>query len=355
MPIENEAPPPSMADSINAAIETVEQAPAPITPTQETTTPAETTSTPAPAEGRDRFGKFTPKKTNDEAPTSAPASSSEPAAKATSATAVPAPGAVPAAANPPAADAANAAPQSWTGEAKAKWDALDPQVKGEIQRREREISVGLQRAAETRRFGDSVMQEFAPYAEILSKEGATPQAAIRALLETSYTLRFGSQQHKQALFLSLAQQYGIDLTQQVDPAKARLEWELDSRKHGDLRNEAQQREAVQRDVQQELEAFVAVPGHEHYASVRTVMAGLMGAGTATTLQDAYDQACWANPTIRASLQQSADLARVAAQGKNRNALGTVTGAPGAVNGGAPAVDVKNLRATIESQFGGGRV
>jgi hypothetical protein len=357
MPPEENAAPPSIADSLAAAIDTVESkdtAPAAEGSPVAETPPAKPDAAPdkPPVEGRDRAGRFVPKK--DAPPPDAPASDAAPTKAAPAAT-VPVSGAVPAKADTPAAGPADGAPQSWKDDVKAKWEGLDPQVKSEIARREREITVGLQRAAETRKFGDSVMQEFAPYAEILSKEGASPQAAIRALLETSYTLRYGSQEHKHALFMSLAEQYGIDLTKPVDPEKARLQWEIDSRKHEDLRGGAQQQANIQREVQQELEAFIEAPGHEHYATVRTTMAGLLQSGTAKDLQDAYDQACWANPTLRAAMQQADALKRAAEQGKNRNALATVTGAPGAVSTGAPAVDVKSLRSVIESQFGGGRV
>jgi hypothetical protein len=221
--------------------------------------------------------------------------------------------------------------------------------------------MGMQRAADVRKFGDSVMQEFAPYAKILSDEGATPQAAVRALLETSYTLRFGSPEHRHALFASLASQYGIDLNRivqgQIDPEKARLQWELDSRQVHDARAQTEQQGALQNDVMNELQTFIHTPGHEHYEAVRQVMAGLMQTGVTTTLQDAYDRACWADPTVRAALQLAENTRRAQDQSRNRNALLSVNGAPGAVNGVGPAVDATNMRALIESQFSGsaGRV
>jgi hypothetical protein len=260
---------------------------------------------------------------------------------------------------PPAAQApvpADAAPATWTPAAKEKWATLDPALKGEIAKREREIAVGMSKASEIRQFGDSLAQEFAPYAKILADEGATPQAAIRALLETSYTLRFGSPEHKHALFMSLAQQYGIDLSRQIDPEKARLQWELDSRQVNDARNAAAQQDQLQRSVNTELEQFINAPGHEHYDTVRTAMAGLMQTGVVQTLQDAYDRACWADPTVRTALQLAENTRRAAEQQKNRNALGAVSGAPGSISTGGGA-DASNLRGFPEAQFAGsaGRV
>jgi hypothetical protein len=256
------------------------------------------------------------------------------------------------------APAADIAPPAWKDDVKAMWGKLDPSVKAEITRREREITVGLQRAGDARRFGDSIMGEFAPYAEILQQEGATPQAAIRALLETSYTLRYGSPEHKQALFMSLAQQYGIDLKKQIDPERARLEWERDSRNINDARAGTQQQVRLQQEVQTELEQFIQAPGHEYYERVRPVMAGLLTTNAATNLQEAYDRACWSDPQVRAALQQAENLRRAQDQGKNRNALAAVNGAPGSVAAASTAgTDPSKLREFLEAQFAspGGRV
>lgn len=361
MPPEENTPP-SISDSLNATIDAMEQsapstpdtAATPVAPAPAEAAPDTAASAPAPQDkgtGRDASGRFL-KKAPDADAAAVPKGTDAPAAPDAPRVAEGAPtdGKV---ATPAVVPGADDAPTSWTPDAKAKWSALDPQVRGEIQRREKEIATGLQRAAEARKFGDSVMQEFAPYAEILSKEGATPQAAVRALLEASYTLRFGSPEHKHALFMSMAQQYGIDLGKQVDPEKARLEWELDSRKHNDMRGAATAQEQLAREVQGELEQFVAAPGHEHYDAVRPAMAGMLQSGAAKDLQDAYDQACWANPNIRASMQLAESTKRVADQAKNRNALGAVQGAPGAIATGSALPDPSNMRGFIEAQFAPG--
>lgn len=350
MPAEANAPP-SMSDSLSAAIETVEQQetpapadPAPVGETAQAETAAEPSpAAPSPDRPRGPDGKFLKR---DGSASPAPDAASSPAqdavppdAGAAHAVVAPAPAAVP----------ADTAPATWTPAAKEKWGTLDPTVKGEIARREKEIAQGMSKATEMRQFGDSVMAEFAPYAQLLAKEGATPQATIRTLMETIHTLRYGSPEHKQALFMSLADQYGIDVTKQIDPEKARLQWELDSRNVHDARMQAAQQDQLQRDVMGELETFVAAPGHEHYNAVRTVMAGMIQSGAAQSLQDAYDRACWADPTVRASLQMAENARRAQEQAKNRNALASVNGAPGAVHTGSGS-DPSNLRGFLEAQF-----
>jgi hypothetical protein len=344
-----------MSESLNDAIATVEQAEtasapdAPVAPAAAPPPAAPAEQAPAPqdrgAPQRGPDGKFLRRDATDSPPAAAP-HAVPPAAGANAPAAV-----------SPAAVAADAPPPAWTPAAKEKWAALDPSVKGEIARREREIEVGMSKATEVRRFGDSVMQEFAPYAQLLAKEGATPQGAIRSLLETVHTLRYGSPEHKHALFMSMAQQYGIDVTREIDPEKARLQWELDSRNVNDARAQSEAQHALQVDVQGELEEFIGTPGHEHYPTVRVAMAGLMQTGVATTLQDAYDRACWADPGVRAALQMAENARRVQDQAKNRNAMLTVNGAPGAVATGGPSLDPANLRGLLEAQFAGnsGRV
>lgn len=354
----------SVHDSISATIDAMEQSPAsapdapaaPVAPAQpkEAAAPAATPAAPQDkGTGRDAHGRFL-KKEGDAAPAAVPEGAVPTPATAPDAGKVaegaPVDGKV---ATPPVVPTTDDAPPSWTPELKEKWAGLDPALKGEIQRREREITAGLQRAAETRKFGDSVMQEFAPYAEILAKEGATPQAAMRALLETSYTLRYGSKEHKTALFQAMANQYGIDLNAQVDPEKANLQREIDNRRLEDARRGSMQQSNMQQEVAGELQAFVDAPGHEHYPTVRPIMAGMLGSGAATTLQEAYDRACWADPTIRASLQLAENTQRVAGQAKNRNALASVNGAPGAVATGSALPDASNLRGFLEAQFAPG--
>lgn len=253
----------------------------------------------------------------------------------------------------PAPTAAEAAPVAWKQEVKPLWDKLPPEVRAEVSRREKEISTGLHRAHGAVDFANTMMEEFRPYEQILRQEGASPQMALRTLLETAYTLRHGSSAHKHALFLSMAEQYGIDLKAQVSPELARAQWEADSLKHQQMRGQTGQEAQVVNEIQDELQQFSEAPGHEHYDAVRMHMAAMLSNGTAKDLQDAYDQAVWANPeTRKAAMEQQItqqNAQRAAAAGKNRNATLAVSGAPGSVSVDS-AVDPKNLRGVIEAAF-----
>jgi hypothetical protein len=335
---------PSMEDSINAAIESSAErvVASPLEPKVEVLTGKE----PTPA--KDALGRFTAKHKDDASPAVA--------ASPVDAAATPATPAPDAPVTPPTTPApeVDAAPSSWKDGVKTKWAELDPEVKAEIMRRERDISVGMQRAAETRKFGDSMYQEVAPYMELLKSEGATPQDAVRILLETAHTLRHGSPETKKALMLSMMEQYGIDFRQPFNPEVARLQWEVDSRRHNDVRAQAQQGVSQELAAKSEIEQFAAQPGHEHLDTLRPHMAALLQSGAATDLAAAYEQAAWANPQVRAQLLQKQDLEKQAALSKNRNAAASVRGSPGGVATSGIS-NPSNLRATLEEAFGGGRL
>ena len=333
MPPEEQVAAPSVEESLNAAIETV--------------APAETTEAAAPAAeaapGRVKdlsTGRFVGKQ-------DAPRTADTPGH-------IGAPAAPEAANRPPVAEEVPA-PASWKDNVKAKWATLDPEIRQEIQRRERDISVGLQRAAETRKFGDSILQEMAPYMDILNSEGATPQQAVKTLMETAYILRNGSPENKKHVFLQLMQQYGVDMRQGFNLEVARLQAQVDSMNHEQLRVNAQAQHGVLEQASNEVENFAAQSGREYLEVLRPHMVALLQSGQANSLEEAYDQSAWAHPQVRPLMVQQANLARQAELTRNRNAASSVTGAPGAVSTATSAGDGKNLRATLESAFAGGRV
>lgn len=335
MPLE--ATPPSVESSVAAAVEKVERAaPAPVAAEPK---PAPATE-PVDKGTRAPDGRFVGKQ-------------ADPATGATADTPahIAKPPELPGVEEGKPATVEDDAPSSWRDPVKAKWQALDPEVKAEIKRRERDVNVGLQHAAEARRFGDSVYKEIAPYMEQLRGENASPQTAVRVLFETAYTLRHGSPEHKKAIILGLIQQYGVDMASGVDMGRAAVERELDARRTEDMRNGAGRAADELAAANDELQKFAAAPGHEHLPVLRTHMMALLQGGVVRTLEEAYDQAARAHPEVRKAVAKQ-DLDRVAELGKHRDAASSVTGAPGAAAVTA-VVDPKNLRGLIEAQFAGG--
>lgn len=241
------------------------------------------------------------------------------------------------------------APQSLKGELKAKFSELAPEWQTEIDRLEREAKKQIQTNGEAANFGRSLYAEIQPYEAMIRAEGGTPQGAVRDLLRTAYVLRSGTPAQKQQAIMGVAQQFGIDLSgiaqgqvPQVDPNVAALHQEVERLKR-ERQQEVQQRthqETTQ--VQSAIEKFASDPKHEHFDDVRVHMGVLMETGAADTLENAYEQACWANPTIRQKLIQSqqaeAEAKRKADERKaveaKRNAGVSIKGAPAAPIGAA---------------------
>ncbi len=72
-----------------------------------------------------------------------------------------------------------------------------------------------------------------------------------------------------------------------------------------------------------IDTFGSDPKHPYFQDVKVHMGRLMSAGAAKDMQDAYDQATWANPVIRQQLLQqqteAADKDRAAAVAKAKQA------------------------------------
>lgn len=242
-----------------------------------------------------------------------------------------------------AQEQALAPPNGWPAEAKAKWHELPAEIMAAVQKREQDIAKFTSQRDEHASFGKDMYQAVQPYMPIIRAEGGTPRTAVEALLNTAYLLRTGSPEQKKQLLLQTARQYGVDLGEPAQPNTTTLPPELQAaiaeiRNHNARIAQAEQaeRERLQTEVLQEIETFAADPKHAHYAEVKAHMAALLSQGAATTLQDAYDQACWASPTVRATLQAQERAAeeqkrkaeaKAKAEAAKRKSIG-ITGGPG---------------------------
>lgn len=261
-------------------------------------------------------------------------------------------------AEPPKAEPeikAHKMPVGWKAGAD-KWHQLDPVAKDFIARREKEVEQGIQRYAQAAQVGNMLMQEFMPYEAMLRSLGASPLDATRFLLTGYYKLRAGTPAERAQVIHALAAEAGVDLgsiqeSPQVDPNFAALQEQI-RQLQGYLQQ--QQRSSVtseQSSIVSQIDAFAADPAHEHFETVRPMMAAILSSGQAKDLQGAYDLACWANPEIRASLvnqqfAQDAEKRKKQAEEAQRAAI-SINGAPP-----APAVDSGDLsiRALVARGF-----
>jgi hypothetical protein len=255
---------------------------------------------------------------------------------------------------PPAesADPSAKAPASWKPEKAALWDKIaDPDARAYIHEREKQLHEGFQRAAQVREVAESILGEFVPYQEILQQENATPATAIRALLQTAYALRTSPPEYKKALFLQLAQQYGVDFSQELNPEVARAQGEAAQLRMQEMERSARVSTAEEQAVRQQIDAFAA--NHEFFPQVRNVMGRLIDSGVAPDLETAYQQAVSIVPEVAREMEArkvAAAQAQQTEQARQRAARslqgGAAPGAGAMPSGGAPA-EPESIREALE--------
>lgn len=241
---------------------------------------------------RDESGRFKAKE-KDERPTLSlkekPAAVAEPAAPSTTA---------------PIADAPKqsaepiAPPTEWKGAGKVKWDRLPREVQTELRDTWQQLST---ERAEVAPFKDllDVNREF-----LVNQAGSVP-AAMTQLMQFARM----SVDNPVGLIQHIARSSGLDLSAlagqpsqgapQAQPGPTADIAQLVQQQLEPILGQFRQ-QSLQQEVSK-IEAFRADPKHPYFNDVAPRIEGLLKAGAAKDLQDAYDQAIWADPTIRQQL------------------------------------------------------
>lgn len=261
------------------------------------------------------------------------------------------------------------APTAWTGAVKSKWKDLPPEVRTEIKKREDDIHRMMTAHDGELRLGRSVKEIATPYEAVIRSEGGTIEGAFRDLLNTAYVLRTGSPQQKAELIMQTAQQFGVDLNQynaqrqhgMQNPAYQALQQEVEQlRRMADPSAiKSQLQEDMERDrITSEIQAFAANPENAHFDKVKTIMGSLIQSGQAKGLQDAYEKAIWADPSIRNDLLSAQEREKAAKKkaemAAKRKAAASVTGSPNGAtpNANAPEKSIEDeIRESMKAQSG----
>lgn len=209
----------------------------------------------------------------------------------------------------PEAEQVSVAPNTWKKEVAEKWPALPPEVRAEVERREADFHKGIEQYREAANFGSTMERAIAPYVARIQSLGLSPDRAVAALFSADQRLSSGDP----SALVDLAKQYNYNPTQMaelfsgqpaqqnIDPNVSALKTQVDQLT-GYIQNQQlstqQQQEAA---LNSEIAKFQADPTHSHFDVVRPHMIALLQAGQANDLQDAYEQAVYANPTTRAAM------------------------------------------------------
>jgi hypothetical protein len=250
------------------------------------------------------------------------------------------------------------APHSWTNEAKAKWNEVPVDVRRYIAEREDQMHRAIAHNDKDRDLGRVMSQTLQPHMETMRAIGVSPDQAVSGLLNVDAVLRKGTPQQKLEMVHEIMRSYQIPLEQVMqhqplpqDPRLQALQQQMQAMQQQFQQGQQQQQQTLEeRAAQAEIEASKA--NMPHLEAVRGQMAQLLTNGLAATLQDAYDQAVWANPQTRQALlaQQTAAASKAARVASARNAGSSISGAPGGVVAVQPATN-RSLREELQANFG----
>lgn len=235
--------------------------------------------------------------------------------------------------------AIRAVPKSWKQEYHEYWGKLDPKVQEYIEQRETEQATGLDALKSDAQLAKGFKEVLTPYQALLDAQGLKdPAYVVRSLLNTHYQLSTFNDAQKVDLFNRLAKLYKVDLGKVaasqdevpfIDPSLKEINDRM-SKVEGSL---TAQQEAAVNDLRlktaREVEAFASDPKHSYFNEVADHVVLLLQ-NPQISLEQAYEQAVWANPATRAKEQarisQESDAARrkeaEEAAAKARKAKGT---------------------------------
>ena len=257
----------------------------------------------------------------------------------------------------PASSGTTAPPSSWSADAKALWPSLSPALQQAVLKREGEVSEGFKSYGQKVKDYEPIAQVLQPIRSMLDLNGVEPATYVRQLVAADQYLRTKPQE----AIRWIAQQYGIDLGQTtaapedtyVDPQLAAVKQQLAGLAQNFQQQQQAGRDAEARRIQAEIEAFKK--DHEHFDDVRADMSALFASGRATSLQEAYDSAVWANPNVRPKLleaqnkaaeaKRAEEDARRAQEAKRLNAINVTTRG---TSGASPAAE--SLDDTIRRSY-----
>jgi hypothetical protein len=269
------------------------------------------------------------------------------------------------------------APQSWKPAQRAKWDKLDPDIRQEVLRRDREITKTLGETAQARQLATHMEQLLTPYAARFQELEAHPLAAIDALLKADKMLSSAPPRDRAQYMAKLIKDYKVDIVEldsalsdqvQADPQQSRLEQLLAERlapiQQFVQQQAAQQQMLEQQEIQNGKQTIEQMEANEakypYFADVREDMADLIEIqskrGVYLSLDQAYSRAIAMNPDVSglvATQRQEAQgrQAALAANARAQRALKaskSVSGAP--TLGTVGSASSSDRRATIEAAF-----
>ena len=341
-------------------------APAEPAVTTQTETPAPESGqveTTAPERARDESGRFVEQKAAPAQKAAPKGATGQPGAS--TATAAPTQGATTATA-PAQAGPTVRAPQSWKPTEREAWAQVPPAAQAAILRREREVAIALQQAAEHGKTSQGFLEAIRPYEAVVRQSGMEPVKYVENLVQTAYNLSVAHPAQKAEIMADLLTQFRV-VPADLDAAWARRlggqgappQQQPNPAQFRDPRlDQLLEQAETQRRTEAEEQTAELSQSHEFFDDVRGTMADIIDLwakqGKRSVSEDeierAYNIACSMNPDVTAIMDQRKAAQAVgtvtAATQKARVAASSVKTQPSAV----PASTPTGRRAALEAAY-----
>lgn len=280
---------------------------------------------------------------------------------------------------PEAPKPAKPKPTTWRKEMDAHWATLPPEIQEEIHRREGDYAKGVSTYKGEWERAKPILESISPYMPMFEQHGVNVPQQLAKYAEIHRALAFGDENAKLAIVAQIARDYkipvqnlfaqGQDGSLQIQPQYQHVQPQGITPQ--DIR-QIIQAEMQQTTVQTEIQQFQNAKGPDgkpmwpYFEQVKGTMAGLLQAGLANDLADAYKRSLLM-PEHSSILEQERAEQRAAQEEKERQqrqeqanraragAVSVRTQTPSVPSGPDKP---KGLRQTIEAQVAaraGGRV
>lgn len=200
--------------------------------------------------------------------------------------------------------------------------AADPEKAAQLIAEDKRREENFHKGIEQYRTGHQESKEWAdvvaPYRATIDRFQVKPQEAVRTLLATDNTLRYGQRHEKVGLMFQVMQNYGIDPAdivgvynnvhnqqqngepldpriQQMQQRLSQFEQQQMSAQQAAQAEQQRQLEAQNKGIQEAIQKFSEDPDHEYFELLKPAMGSLLQSGVAKDLDEAYDMAMKAHP------------------------------------------------------------
>lgn len=256
-------------------------------------------------------------------------------------------------------------PSSWKKDHWSSWDKIateNPQLAEYLNQREGEFAKGVSTYKQEYENVKPLADAIQPLMPTLQQYGIQPAQWITAMGQAHHQLVFGSPQQKLQMFAKLAQDYQVPIQALYDSQAQQqflMQQQLQPPQPQQDVREIVREQFVEIEAKSDLQRFQETkdaagnPLYPHYDTVRNTMAQLLEANVAQDLKSAYDKAIRLHEDIwqaeQAKTQAAAQKAAQEEQAKKVKQAKAAAVSPRTATPGAGAVQAtKGIRAAVEA-------